>query len=163
MEFININDLKDGDIAIYEIRPKFKFSSILALCVSIFTLSKIVHVGIVREINGELYLLEAQYPSVRNIPISQNPPTHAIKVRYSPDEYINGILDESIGKPYSIYQAICSVFGYYIDDDKWYCTEIAYEYIDAMGIKIDKDLRPGKFINNLSNKLNKKILKVEKD
>lgn len=136
-----LKDIKSGDLIAWCGNKGF-YNKLIRLV----TLSEYTHVGIAIIENGKLYVVEATRPVVRKVELAGRTPFHHIPMGVVVDTVLSKVLDDFIGKEYSMLQAALSVFNIYIDDDKWYCTEQCYEFYRRAGIEFDKRLTPTKFV-----------------
>jgi hypothetical protein len=136
-----LKDIKSGDLIAWTSNKGF-YNKLIRLT----TLSEYTHVGIAVIENGKLYVVEATRPVVRKVELSSRTPFYHIPMGVIVDTVLTKVLEDFIGKQYSIIQAMLSVFNIYINDDKWYCTELCYEFYKKAGIEFDKRLTPTKFV-----------------
>ena len=141
LENPKLKDIKSGDLIAWTSNKGF-YNKLIRLV----TLSEYTHVGIAVIENGKLYVVEATRPVVRKVELVGRAPFHHIPMGVVVDTVLSKVLDDFIGKEYSIVQAALSVFNIYINDDKWYCTEQCYEFYKRAGIEFDKRLTPTKFV-----------------
>lgn len=129
--------------------------------VRLFTLSEYTHVGVAVVENGEVYVVEANRPKVEKNKLSRRTPIYHIPmgVEYTPEA--NELLHSYIGKKYSVIQAALSYIKVFIDDDKWYCTELAYDFYNKLGLEFKKRLTPTKFVKQAIQNHKKKINYIE--
>ncbi len=136
-----LENIKSGDLIAWTSNKGF-YNKLIRLA----TLSEYTHVGIAIIENGKLYVVEATRPVVRKVELSNRSPFYHIPMGVVVDTKLTSILNQFIGKKYSMLQAMLSVFNIYINDDKWYCTELCYEFYLKAGIEFDKRLTPTKFV-----------------
>lgn len=136
-----LKDIKSGDLIAWTGRRGF-YNQLIRLV----TLSEYTHVGIAVIENGKLYVVEATRPVVRKVELASKTPFYHIPMGVVVDTVLTNLLEQFIGKQYSMLQAMLSVFNIYINDDKWYCTELCYEFYKKAGIEFNKRLTPTKFV-----------------
>lgn len=136
-----LKDIKSGDLIAWTGTKGF-YNKLIRLA----TLSEYTHVGIAVIENGKLYVVEATRPVVRKVELSGMTPFYHIPMGVVVDTVLTKVLEDFIGKKYSLLQAALSVFNIYINDDKWYCTELCYEFYKKAGYEFDKRLTPTKFV-----------------
>lgn len=146
------SEIKSGDLIAWT------GSSFLGKLVRVFTMSEYSHVGIVVEEADGLYVIEAARPVVRKSKLTGREPMYHIPldVDFTPEAYVR--LHASVGDKYSMLQAALSFIGLYIDDRKWYCTELAYDfYVNSANFAINKRLTPTEFVSEMLNKYGSQI------
>lgn len=136
-----LKDIKSGDLIAWTNNTGF-YNKLIRLV----TLSEYTHVGIAIIENGKLYVVEATIPVVRKVELASKTPFFHIPMGVVVGTGLTNVLQQFIGREYSILQAMLSVFNIYINDDKWYCTELCYEFYKKAGIVFDKRLTPTKFV-----------------
>lgn len=141
LENPKLKDIKSGDLIAWTSNKGF-YNKLIRLV----TLSEYTHVGIAVIENGKLYVVEATRPVVRKVELVGRAPFHHIPMGVVVDTVLSKVLKDFIGKEYSIVQAALSVFNIYINDDKWYCTELCYEFYKKAGIEFNKRLTPTRFV-----------------
>ena len=129
--------------------------------VRLFTLSEYTHVGVAVVENGEIYVVEANRPKVEKNKLSVRTPIYHIPMDVDFTKESSELLHSYIGKKYSVLQAALSYIGVYINDDKWYCTELAYDFYDKLGFKFKKRLTPTKFVKQAITNYNKQLNYIE--
>lgn len=148
----NISEIRDGDLLAWSDRR-----GLYANVIRFFTMSEYTHVGIAIIENGELYVVEAVAPVVRKVKVINRMPFFHIPMNIEMNRELKNKALSFIGKKYSTIQALLSWFNFYVNDDKWYCTELAYEFYEEAGIVFDKHLTPTDFIRQAVNR--SKIIK----
>lgn len=149
------SEIKAGDLLAWSGSRPF------AKLVRIFTMSEFTHVGIAVVENDEVYVIEAIAPKVRKVKLGKRVPFYHIPMNVVATKKEMDYLHSLIGAKYSYVQAVLSFFGIYIDDNRWYCTELAYEFYDRLGLNFSKKLTPTKFINQAIKKFNKHLIYIE--
>ena len=125
-------------------------TSFLAKIVRLVTLSNFSHVGVVIVEDDGVFVVEADRPVVKKTPIEELYPLYHIPMGMEEvSDDLKHSLESHIGSRYSIFQAALSFFNIYIDDDRWYCTEIAYEFYTKAGFDVKEKLTPTKFIKEV--------------
>ena len=155
MKTNNISNIKDGDLLAWSDR-----SGLYTNIIRFFTMSEYTHVGIAIIENGELYVVEAVAPEVRKIRVLDRMPFFHIPMNIEMTSELKEKANSFLGKKYSTIQAMLSWFNIYINDDKWYCTELTYEFYKTAGLEFDKHLTPTKFIRQAINR-SKIILSID--
>ena len=134
-------NIKSGDLITWKDTKGFFNNTI-----RIFTLSEYTHVGIAVVEEDGVYVVEAVRPTVRKIKLSERTPFQVIPMNVEYTSESDSFLNNLVGREYSILQAVLSFFNIYINDDKWYCTELGHEFYSRVGIEFDKHLTPTRFI-----------------
>lgn len=153
---LNNRDIRSGDLIAWTKSNGF-FNNIIRL----FTLSEYTHVGIAVVEDDGVYVVEAIRPRTAKSRLDVKVPFYHIPmgVDFSTDDY--NLLHEYIGKRYSTLQAALSWINVHIDDDKWYCTELAYDFYSKLGLHFNKKLTPTKFIKQAITKYQKRLTYIE--
>lgn len=120
--------IKSGDILVW--RP----SSLYGKLISFVTQSPYAHVGIVWEYHGRLFVIEAVYPCIRIVPVSNRLPFYHIKMdsELSPEAVNYAFSLINIGK-YSFIEAVKSYFGKNNNPSRWQCVEFAKAVLASNG------------------------------
>ncbi len=140
-------DIKTGDLIAWSTR-----TGLYNKLIRLFTLSEYTHVGVAVIIDDELYVVEAVIPSVRMVKLNTRTPFQHIPMGVREEDNDLDYLYDFIGKKYSRLQAILSMFDIYINDDKWYCSELCYEYYKRVGIGFEQHLKPTDFVRQAIKK-----------
>lgn len=154
-----MHNIKSGDLIVWN-----RESGIYSTLIKIATLSEFTHVGIAVEEDDGIYIIEALPPVVRKIKMDLRTPFMYIPMNVEFDAFDYEYLHSFIGRKYSKLQAVLSLLDIYINDDKWYCTEMAYEYYyrHKMDLNIDKHLTPTRFVDSILYQSNKSLIAVNK-
>lgn len=153
---LKCGDIKTGDLIAWA-RTKGFYNTVIRF----FTMSDYTHVGIVVVEDDEYYVVEAVSPTVAKNRLDSNVPFYHIPMGVEVDKESLEYLHSLIGSKYSKLQAFLSWFNIYISDDKWYCTELSYEFYTRIGLKFDKKLTPTKFIKQAVQNYQKKMIYIE--
>ena len=146
MDKIKLSSFKSGDLIAKS------GTSFLAKVVRLFTLSDFSHVGIVIVEEDGVYVVEAARPEVRKTPIEEMIPFYHIPMMIDRvDPVLKANLESHLGSKYSMFQAAISFIGIHIPDDKWYCTELAYDFYSRAGFHFKEKLTPTKFVREALN------------
>ena len=151
------NVIKSGDLIAWT-----RIDSFYLKVVRLFTFSEYTHVGVALvEPDGTIYVVEANRPRVEKNKLDKRLPIYHIPMNVKVDKKAIKLLDSYIGKEYSVVQAALSYINIYIDDEKWYCTELAYDFYKEQGFDFKKRLTPTKFIKQAVSKYGKELNYIE--
>lgn len=150
-------DIKSGDLIAWTSADSFYLK-----VVRLFTLSEYTHVGVaIVEENGDIFVVEANRPRVEKNKLNMRLPIYHIPMDIEMTPKAVELLHSYIGKKYSVLQAALSYINVYINDDKWFCTELAYDFYNELGIPFKKRLTPTKFIKQAVSKYGKSLNYIE--
>ena len=153
----NHNEIKSGDLIAWT-----TVNSFFLKAVRLFTLSEYTHVGIaIVEDDGSIYVIEANRPTVEKNLLDKRLPAYHVPMKVNMNKEAIQLLHSYIGKKYSVLQAALSYINIYIDDDKWYCTELAYDFYIKQGYDVRKRLTPTKFIKEAVYNYGKELNYIE--
>lgn len=153
----NRSEIKSGDLIAWT-----SLSSFYLKVVRLFTFSEYTHVGIaVVDDDGTIHVVEATRPRVIMNKLDDRMPIYHIPMKVDMTKEAKELLQSYIGKKYSVLQAALSYINIHIDDDKWYCTELAYDFYSKLGYKFKKRLTPTKLIKEAVSKYGKELNYIE--
>ena len=149
----NVEDIEEGDLLVWTDDR----SGIGGKIIRLFTWSEYTHVGIAIKEDNEVYIIEAMVPEIRKIKASKRLPFYRVEMKIG-DTFTDThreFLLSMVGKKYSIIQAGLARFNIYIDDDKYYCTEICHFFYTKFNVMdIPKDLLPTDLLHNVLKDIN---------
>lgn len=148
-------NIKTGDLLAWSGNGPFGY------VVRFFTMSEFSHVGIAVVEDDSIYVVEAIAPRVRKVKLDNRMPLFHIPMNLRVGEDELDFLHSLIGAKYSYLQALMSYFRIHVDDNKWYCTELAYAFYKKLDLEFDKKLTPTRFINQAIMKFNRYLLYIE--
>lgn len=150
-------DIKSGDLIAWT-----KIDSFYLKIVRLFTFSEYTHVGVALvEPDGTIYVVEANRPKVEKNKLDIRLPIYHIPMNVKMTKKSEKLLESYIGKEYSVLQAALSYINIYINDDRWYCTELAYDFYKEQGYEFKKRLTPTKFIKQAVSNYGKELNYIE--
>ena len=151
------SEIKSGDLIAWTTIDSFYLK-----VVRLFTFSEYTHVGVaIVEEDGSIYVVEANRPKVEKNRLDKRLPIYHIPMNVEMNEEAVMLLESYIGKEYSVLQAALSYVNIYINDDKWYCTELAYDFYNKLGFEFKQRLTPTKFIKQAVAKYGKSLNYIE--
>ena len=127
--------IKSGDLVTWDSRRvSGVFDGILKLIGKIKQ-GRYTHVGVVLDLGGRVFCVEATPPAVRIIPLSMLGDFYHIPVDIKrwPSRYTEHLL-KHIGKPYSLNGYLKEVFGIAKDNDNFYCSELVADFYKSIGL-----------------------------
>lgn len=153
----NRSEIKSGDLIAWT-----SLSSFYLKIVRLFTFSEYTHVGVaIVDEDGTIHVVEATRPKVEMNKLDKRMPIYHIPMNVDMTKEAVDLLQSYVGKKYSVLQAALSYINVYIDDDKWYCTELAYDFYNKLGYEFKKRLTPTKFIKEAVSKYGKELNYIE--
>lgn len=147
-QYTNYRDtIRSGDLLIWSKGTNSFVGNILLFIIRLFTMSEYTHVGIAWKIGNRLFVIEANMPSVRIIPLSSFSKFYHIPMGIEWTNDIESYLLDKIGEPYSIKGAITGYFGSINNTDgNWQCAELANMFYKSIGIDYGDAYTPSKLV-----------------
>lgn len=145
------DQIRTGDLLAWEITSFSEKSDLfLFLYQKIFKI-KYSHVGIAVRIDDRVFVAEAVPPRVRLFPLSLKDDFYYIPCHLeSNPKYLDYLLKD-IGKPYSLFDLIKSIFNLSFNPENFYCSEYCADFYKAVGLLTDNEA--GKFPHKLVEKI----------
>ena len=127
------NNIQSGDLLMWETREMASYSDFLLILVQKILNTKYSHIGIAVVENNRVMVLQADIPEVELVPVSATDDFYHLPlgIEWKP-EYTNFLYKE-LGKKYSVMDALKFFFRIKRDNTKWYCSELAAYFYDAIG------------------------------
>lgn len=139
--------IKSGDLLAWTHRSWGSFYDLQMQCIRIFTKSEYTHVGTAWVIGERVFVIEAVVPKVRIYPLSSLLPFYLIPLNSTWNSHTEEFLLAQVGDPYSVKQAIQSLFRTPDIDDNWMCGELVRETMIKEGIDLGTDYTPSGIVN----------------
>jgi hypothetical protein len=150
------NSIKTGDILAWG--KKSTASSIVRL----FTGSEYSHVGMAYVYKGRVFVLEAVFPYIRFVPLSNLLPFYVLHMEQRLNLDAEDFAFSLVGRgTYSIPEAIKSYFGLNKLNNQWQCVEYVKEILKYNLTQINCQDTPSDLILALQ-KLGKRLVYVDK-
>jgi len=132
------------------------FSTFVEKAIRMFTMSEYHHVGILWCIGQRVFVVEAVYPKVRIYPLSKRGSFYHLPMAITwTDKHEESIL-RTVGDPYSVVQAIVSLFGSPNKDKQWQCAEYASHFYKLSGYDLEETgYTPGRIVSELMRRYGK--------
>lgn len=141
------NEIKTGDLLAWEITTFSEKSNLfLFLYQKIFRV-KYSHVGVALKIGGRLFVAEAVPPRVRLFPLSLKDNFYYIPCHLKSNFKYQDYLLKDMGKPYSLFDLIRSIFNFSFNPKNFYCSEYCANFYNAIGLLPNKEA--GRFPHTL--------------
>jgi hypothetical protein len=140
MKYLDIrSQIKSGDVLAWSGGSRKSLSDIKLDIVRIFTRSEYSHVGIAWVIGERVFVVEAVIPLVRIYPLSKLTPFYLIKTPYSWSKEAEEKMLETVGKPYSQWEAIKAFLGLNTKDEKvWECAKLVNDTLATIDPKFEE-------------------------
>ena len=155
-----MENIKSGDLIVWN-RGKRIYNTLE----KVFTLSMFTHVGIAVVEEDGIYVVEAIAPQVRKVRLDIRFPCLYIPMEMDFDYEHQIYLENFIGDEYSKLQAVLSIFGIYINDNQWYCSELAYNYYTTFKpeLKLENDLTPTRVVDRIMSTMSYPLIPLNKE
>lgn len=158
-------NIKSGDLLIWSTDKTSFTSKLFYFIIRLFTLSSYAHVGVALWSEGRLFVVEADMPRVRMIPISLANDFYHIAMGIDVNQEQAVYLNNFIGKKYSLIKALKAYFRLKLEDnDEYQCVELVSKFYKYVGLEnIPNVYVPSLFIESILDDDNKKLVKVNVD
>lgn len=132
--------IKTGDLLIWNKKRIANFVDLfLFLYQKIFN-TKFSHVGIAIVFGDRVFVLEANPPEVRLIPLSMKGDFYYLPINYEWKPEYDAIAFTHIGEPYSLWNFIRDILNLSIDKSSTYCSLLAAEIYRKIGYMPEEDM-----------------------
>lgn len=145
-------NIKSGDLLIWSDDSYKSLKDIFLQLVRVFTKSEYNHVGIAWVVANRVFVIEAVIPSVRIYPLSQLLPFYHVETKATWSEETEAFALEQVGEPYSVLQAVRSLFETPNLDDNWQCAELTHDILLKDGIDLGEVYTPASLVKQAINK-----------
>lgn len=144
--------IKNGDLLIWKIKKVGTFTDMFLLLIQKIFKTNYSHVGIALVYGERIFCLEASYPVVRLVPLSDMNDFYIIHAKVKWKKEHESILLSAIGKPYSLIDFIKISLGFKPNNTDYYCSELLSAYYNKVGYLDNENagLRPDILVEEVS-------------
>ena len=157
------HEIKTGDLIAWDTEKISSFFGFLLFLYQKIFGAKYTHVGVVVQMGGRVFLVEATPPEVRLIPLKMTSDFYLIKTAMpsNRDAQIEFLLS-NLGKKYSLVDLVKSLFKIGNSENDFYCSELAGLFYNEFGYLTDRDagFTPDTIVNAIADKAGTKPIKV---
>lgn len=151
--------VKSGDILIWS--DSFKGASRYGAIIRACTASEYTHAGIALNIDGQLYVAEANIPVVRVVKVSSYNRVYYLQTPNCYSAEGRDFIYSKLGLKYSYVDAICSLFGFTLsDENRWQCAEFVVEYLKVFGHDLGSAYTPSKLVRAAMEQFNSPLIRL---
>lgn len=156
------DQIQSGDLLIWKESNVSIVSNCLLKIIRLLTRSKYGHVGIAFILAHRLLVIEATFPYIHFVPVSQKETFYHIAMGIEwKDEYSYFLLDK-LGFAYSIMDGIRALRGRVTEkDDNYQCAELCHDFYLLTGEDYGNNYTPSQLVNAILEKGNKTLVWVK--
>lgn len=127
------HDIKTGDLIAWKTTKITSFFTFVLYLYQKILGADFTHVGIAFREGDRLFVLEATPPAVRLHPLSLSGDFYHIPVSYDQQSSQIDYLLLTLGREYSIFDLLRSMFKLGNDNSDYYCSELCADFYNAVG------------------------------
>lgn len=128
-----VNELQTGDLICWRVNNFNNFFTFILFLYHKLFKATYSHVAVVLRLGDRVFAVEAVHPKVRIIPLHMLKNFYVYRLGLTPRKSFIDILLRHIGKDYSLFDMLKSMFAFRTDTDQLYCSELAYDFYDSVG------------------------------
>jgi hypothetical protein len=160
MKYSEIRDtIKTGDVLAWSEGDWKTWHGFQLNIVRAFTRSTYNHVGVAYVVSGRVFVVEAVVPLVRIFPLSKVLPCYLMHIPFESTPEMEERMMELVGKPYSKWEAIRSLFTKATDSESvWECSKLVNSVLGKVDDRFNQiNDTPAETVRLLTEELGQRI------
>lgn len=127
------NEIKTGDLIAWKTTKITSFFTFILYLYQKILKAQYTHVGVAVREGDRIFVLEATPPVVRLHPLSLSGDFYLIPTKFERRSSQLDFLLVTLGRKYSIFDMVRSMFKFGTDNSDYYCSELCADYYNAIG------------------------------